>query len=77
MMYELPPQGRGTAEQQLNELRDYLVRMARDLDRAGTSEVVIQQAANKAVAKQQLKTVEDIRARAEELKSLIDAHREN
>ena len=71
MMYELPPQGRGTAEQQLAELRDYLVRMTRDLDRIGASETVIEQAANKAAAKNQQQTIRDIRDRAETLKALI------
>lgn len=71
MMYELPPQGRGTAEQQLAELRDYLVRMTRDLDRMGASETVIEQAANKAAAKNQQQTIRDIRDRAETLKALI------
>lgn len=71
MMYELPPQGKGTAEQQLVELRDYLVRMARSLDAVGSSEVVIQAAANKAVDKAQKQTVEDVKARAEALKALI------
>ena len=37
MMYELPPQASGTTEQQLVALRDYLVRLARDLDRVGGS----------------------------------------
>lgn len=72
MMYELPPQGRGTAEQQLADLREYLVRMARDLDRVGSgSEVVIQQSANKAVSKAQRQTMDSIRTQAEALKALI------
>ena len=34
MSYELPPQARGGAEEQLAALRDYLVRLAQELERA-------------------------------------------
>lgn len=71
MSYELPPQIVGTPEQQLVALRDYLVRMARDLDRAQTSETAIVSTAQKAAAKAQEKTVEEIKERAATLKALI------
>ena len=41
MMYELPPLSQGTPEQQIADLRNYLVRLARDLDRVGNGEVTI------------------------------------
>ena len=44
-MYELPPILRGDEQQQLRELRDYLVRMARDLDK--TVEAAATEAAEK------------------------------
>ena len=34
MSYELPPQARGGAEEQLAAMRDYLVRLAQELERA-------------------------------------------
>lgn len=71
MMYELPPQGMGTPEQQLADLRNYLVRMARDLDQVGNSQTVIEQMASKAVDKKQAQTIQDIKDRAEALKALI------
>ena len=60
----------GTPEPQLAALRDYLVRMAKDLNTATDRQVIVK-AANEAVSKSEKKTVEDIRAQAEAIKALI------
>lgn len=67
MMYELPPQAAGTPEQQIAALRDYLVRLAMDLDRAGGSDVHVTEIAGRA----QKNAVEAVRDQATALKSLI------
>ena len=41
MSYELPPMAQGTAEQQLDALRDYLVRLARSLEQVCGSEAIV------------------------------------
>ena len=71
MMYELPPQMTGTAEQQLVALRDYLVRLARDLDRAGNSEVAITDIVTKATDKVQQNAAQAVQSQAQNLKALI------
>ena len=71
MMHELPPQVQGTPEQQLVALRDYLVRMARELDNISGSNTIIEQAASKAVDKAKEKTLQDIKNQADALKALI------
>ena len=73
MIPEIPPQLQGSPEQQLIAMRDYLVRLAQSLEKVGGSEVVIEatKAATKAANRNQEKTIEDIRARANALKALI------
>lgn len=73
MIPEIPPQLQGSPEQQLISMRDYLVRLAQSLEKVGGSEVVIEakKAATKAANRNQEKTIEDIRARANALKALI------
>ena len=70
MSLELPPQARGGAEEQLAALRDYLVRLAQELDRAAGSETALAAVGN-VLTKTQAKTAEDIRAHAAALKALI------
>ena len=68
MSYELPPQARGGAEEQLAALRDYLVRLAQELERAeqgGTA------AAAKAADAVRGKTEAALREQASALKALI------
>ena len=73
MIPEIPPQLQGSPEQQLIAMRDYLVRLAQSLEKVGGSEVVIEatKAATKAANRNQEKTIEDIRAKANALKALI------
>ncbi len=71
MMYELPPQTQGTAEQQLAALRDYLVRLARDLDRAGNSDAVVTEIAGKASEKARSEAVQAIQDQAQSIKAII------
>lgn len=71
MIHELPPTGVGTPEQQIAALRDYLVRLARELDGVSASETVIREAAGRAADSAQKKTMEEVRSRAEYLKALI------
>lgn len=70
MSLELPPQARGGAEEQLAALRDYLVRLAQELDRASGGEPALAAVGN-VLTKAQARTAEDIRARAAALKALI------
>ena len=68
MSYELPPQARGGAEEQLAALRDYLVRLAQELERAehgGTA------AAAKAADAVREKSEAALREQASALKALI------
>ena len=68
MSYELPPQARGGAEEQLAALRDYLVRLAQELERAehgGTA------AAAKAADAVREKNEAALREQASALKALI------
>lgn len=71
MMYELPPQPSGTPEQQLIALRDYLVRLARDLDRAGNADAIITDALGRATSKAQQQAIRAVQDEAASLKSLI------
>lgn len=73
MTQELPPQLQGTAEQQLAALRDYLVRLARSLDRAesGSAVAVADRAAGRAAAQAGELSAREIRSRAGALKALI------
>lgn len=71
MMYELPPQAQGTPEQQLMALRDYLVRLARDLDRAGNTDMVITDIVGKATKAVEKETVKVIQDQSQTLKALI------
>ena len=70
--YLLPPMLSGTAEQQLQQLRDYLVRLARDLP----TEAQIAQAVSQSVAKAKATgggqdAVQTAMSQAQNLKSLI------
>ena len=68
MSYELPPQARGGAEEQLAALRDYLVRLAQELElaeRGGTA------AAGKAAAAAREQNEQALREQAASLKALI------
>lgn len=69
MTYELPPQLQGSSEQQLAALRDYLVRLARSLDRAADSDAV--HTAAKAADLAQTKAAEEVKTAAAGLKALI------
>lgn len=68
MMYELPPQVQGSSD--LLAIRDYLVRLARDLDRLNGSEQ-IKELVSRATTKVQKETVKSIQDQATTLKSLI------
>ena len=71
-MYEMPPVLRGNEQQQLRELRDYLVRMARDLDK--TVETAAVQAAETHVRTGKNNSealAQDFRSRYEKLRGLI------
>ena len=70
MSLELPPQARGGAEEQLAALRDYLVRLAQELERASGAETALA-AVGPVLTKAQSKTEEVIRAQAAALKALI------
>ena len=68
MSYELPPQARGGAEEQLAALRDYLVRLAQELEldeRGGTA------AAGKAADAAREQNEQALREQAASLKALI------
>ena len=68
MSYELPPQARGDAAEQLAALRDYLVRLAQELERAerGASVEAVDEA--RSVREQNAKA---LREQASALKALI------
>ena len=68
MTRELPPQARGTPEEQIAQLRDYLVRLARELESVDASAALSSASAS---ARAQDKAVTEIRSRAEALKALI------
>ncbi len=72
-IYTLPPILQGTAEQQLRQLRDYLVRIARQQPGEGQEQAVAQ-AVNKAVAAvsgKESRSLEEARQRAATLRDLI------
>ena len=71
MMYDLPPQLEGTTEQQLASLRDYLVRLARELDRAGSSETAITDIVSKAANTAQKSAAKAVQDQAQSLKAII------
>lgn len=73
MTRELPPPGRGTPEEQIAQLRDYLVRLARELEPAGTAAAPARSAARAAApaAAAEEKAFAELRARADALKALI------
>lgn len=68
MMYELPPQVQGSSD--LLAIRDYLVRLARDLDRLNGSEQITE-LVSKATTKVQKEAAKSIQDQATTLKSLI------
>ena len=68
MSYELPPQARGGAEEQLAALRDYLVRLAQELERAERSEAAETQSA---ALHAQERSTKALREQASSLKALI------
>lgn len=68
MSYELPPQALGGAEEQLAALRDYLVRLAQELDRAEHGRLSETQSAARGAREQ---TAAAIREQASSLKALI------
>ncbi len=70
MSYELPPMAQGTAEQQLDALRDYLVRLARSLEQVCGSEAIVS-AAGRAADRAQTRSAAEVKAAAEGLKALI------
>lgn len=77
-IYSLPPEGRGTPEQQLIEMRDFLVRTVRQLnaanDAAGNGKTVVTAANRSAVIKSNAETTDDItiiRRQAAALRDLI------
>lgn len=70
MMYDLPPMAQGTPEQQLVALRDYLVRLAQELERVSDGKditVIAEGAAEKA----REQSVKDVQEQAATLKALI------
>ena len=72
MSYELPPQARGDAAEQLAALRDYLVRLAQELDKAAEAGLSVSaSAAGKAAEQAREKTAKDVREQARALKALI------
>ena len=68
MSYELPPQARGGAEEQLAALRDYLVRLAQELERAERSESAETAVSARSAREQNEKA---LREQASSLKALI------
>ncbi len=68
MSYELPPQARGSAEEQLAALRDYLVRLAQELERVEHGGIA---AASKSAAAVREKNELALREQAAALKALI------
>ncbi len=71
MSYELPPQARGSAEEQLAALRDYLVRLAQELDRAERGGLSVSSASGRALSAAREQSAEELRAQAAALKALI------
>lgn len=71
MMYELPPLSQGTPEQQIADLRNYLVRLARDLDRVGNGEVTISEAVKSASEQAKAQSAQAMQQQASSLKALI------
>ncbi len=68
MSYELPPQARGSVEEQLAALRDYLVRLAQELERVERGGIV---AASKSASAVREKNELALREQAAVLKALI------
>jgi len=71
MMYELPPQIGGTAEQQLAALRDYLVRLASTLERTGSTQDIVAADNGKTISKAQQEAAKAIQQQANSLKAII------
>lgn len=69
MSRELPPQPQGTAEQQLAELRDYLVRLAQSLDEV--SDAAVQRQTARIIDRAQAQDLKAVRESAAVLKALI------
>lgn len=67
MMFDLPPQAQGTAEQQLTALRDYLVRLAQELERVGNGAAAV----SDAVVRSEENAAREIRGQAQTLRALI------
>lgn len=67
LTHELPPILRGTEQQQLTVLRDYLVRLAQSLNAVDTAPVVSSSVSTKATEK----VTADIKQQAADLRSLI------
>jgi len=67
MTHELPPMLRGTEQQQLASMRDYLVRLAQSLNAVDSSTVITSSTNTKASKKM----TEDIKQQAADLRSLI------
>ena len=67
MTHELPPILKGSEQQQLASLRDYLVRLAQSLNAVDTSTVITSSNNTKAAKK----TTDDIKQQASDIRSLI------
>ena len=67
LTHELPPILRGTEQQQLTVLRDYLVRLAQSLNTVDTATVVSSTSSTKATEK----VTADLKQQASDLRSLI------
>ena len=71
MMFELPPMASGPPEQQLLALRDYLVRLAKELDRVGNADAMVTDIAGKVSNKVQRQAVKAVQDQSQNLKALI------
>ena len=67
LTHELPPILRGTEQQQLTDIRDYLVRLAQSLNTLENATVISSSASEKVTKK----VTEDIKQQATDLRSLI------
>ena len=70
-MYEYPPILSGSEQNQLNALRDYLVRMAKSLEAAERAEAAAQTAPSQTGRKEQEDKLASIRRNAANLRALI------
>lgn len=69
MMYELPPQVSGSSD--ILALRDYLVRLAKELERVGNTDAIVTSLVGKVSEKAKQQAVKAVQDQSQSLKALI------